>query len=119
MPRALYAPDLYIIQSDVTGAIKVGRSKDPHGRLKALQTGCPYRLRLILLAPGCGPQERHIHSLMQRHKIWSSPTVGEWFAYEALPELPDQLYELLPIPLMDEWWIRPRPSLGAVSFKTS
>ena len=29
---------LYFIQSDVTGMIKVGRSKDPAKRLKQLQT---------------------------------------------------------------------------------
>lgn len=103
-----YAPHLYIFQSDVTGAIKVGRTKDVQARLRQLQTGCPYRLKLLLFVENHGDQEKYIHSLMQRHKVRTSPTVGEWFAYEALPELPDRLYELLPIPFMDEWWVRTR-----------
>ena len=39
--------DLYIIQSDVTGMIKIGRSKNPQKRLKQLQTGNPNKLKLI------------------------------------------------------------------------
>ena len=39
--------DLYIIQSDVSGNIKIGRSKDPQKRLKQLQTGNPNKLKLI------------------------------------------------------------------------
>ena len=39
--------DLYIIQSDKTGMIKIGRSKNPQKRLKQLQTGNPNKLKLI------------------------------------------------------------------------
>jgi len=53
--------DLYIIQSDVTGMIKVGRSKNPDKRLKQLQTGNPNKLRLIAFFKGEGWKEKLIH----------------------------------------------------------
>ena len=40
---------LYIIQSDLTGMIKIGRSRHPQKRLKQLQTGNPNKLKLINL----------------------------------------------------------------------
>ena len=53
--------DLYIIQSDVTGMIKVGRSKNPCKRLKQLQTGNPNKLRLIASFEGEGWKEKMMH----------------------------------------------------------
>ena len=50
--------NLYIIQSDVTGMIKIGRSKDPQKRLKQLQTGNPNKLKLIAEFKGEGWKEK-------------------------------------------------------------
>ena len=40
---------LYIIQSSNKGNFKIGRSKNPSKRLKQLQTGSPYKLKLVLV----------------------------------------------------------------------
>ena len=53
--------DLYFIQSDFTGMIKIGRSKDPQKRLKQLQTGNPNRLKLIASFKGKGEEEKYLH----------------------------------------------------------
>ena len=34
--------DLYVIQTDITGAIKIGISNNPKRRLRQLQTGSPF-----------------------------------------------------------------------------
>ncbi|MFZ9336495.1 MAG: TSUP family transporter [Burkholderiaceae bacterium] len=69
---------LYIIQSGVTGAIKVGRSDSPARRLHQLQTGSPYVLRIILVLEGGGPRERELeHSpALARSRLIDWPVVG-------------------------------------------
>jgi len=52
---------LYFIQSDRTGMIKIGRSKDPSKRLKQLQTGNANKLKLIASFKGMGWREKLIH----------------------------------------------------------
>lgn len=65
---------LYVIQAQ-NGAIKIGLSQDPNGRLVSLRTGSPLPLRLIaVLGPGTrmdeiGAQRRFDHC--RSH--------GEWF----------------------------------------
>ena len=61
--------DLYIIQSDFTGMIKIGRSKDPNKRLKQLQTGNPNKLKLIASFKDMGWREKIINS-SDRWKGW-------------------------------------------------
>jgi len=94
---------LYLIQSGHTGAVKVGRSSDPPARLKQLQTGCPYPLRLILVLPDQGHLERALHRRLARGR-----TLGgeEWFSHEVLGELPDRLYNMLDLDTVDWWWTR-------------
>jgi len=94
--------DLYIIQSKATGDFKIGKSKDPIRRLKQLQTGSPYELKLILTLKGQGYKEKIIHRhIMMRNK---RKCKGEWFDYELLPCLPDDIYELLDLDLVNSWW---------------
>jgi hypothetical protein len=96
--------DLYVIQMNTTGDVKVGRSKDVHRRLKQLQTGSPHRLRLIMHAPGEGHREREIHRRMERGRTrWD----GEWFEEDTLAELPDDLYEKLLHIEDQDWWRGP------------
>lgn len=93
--------DLYVVQMNTTGDVKVGRSKNVHRRLKQLQTGSPHRLRLILHAPGEGHRERDVHRRMERGRTrWD----GEWFEEDALAELPDDLYEKLLHIEDQDWW---------------
>jgi len=94
---------LYLIQSDQNGAIKIGRSQDPQERLRQLQTGSPYRLRLVLILPGKGQLERFLHHQLRRGRILG-PDKGEWFSYDSLAELPTDIYEQLDLAVVDWWW---------------
>jgi T5orf172 domain len=91
---------LYIIQSDRTGAVKIGRSSDPEKRLLSLQTGSPHKLRLLASFEGRGDEEKALHRLVRKFRYRVEK--GEWFHYDCLPELPDWVYEKLPFE--DRWW---------------
>lgn len=100
---------LYIIQSGTTGAFKVGRSSDVQARLKQLQTGSPYTLRIILVLEGQGHRERELHHLLRGYE--SQQEGGEWFIEPGLPSLGDDVYELLDDCALEDWW---RTSAGRV-----
>ena len=97
--RAPAGLSLYIIQSNVTGAVKIGRSSNPEKRLLELQTGSPHRLRLLASFEGRGDAELMLHQSVDRFRL---KIKGEWFAPECLPNLPDWVYEKLPFD--DMWW---------------
>ena len=92
---------LYIIQSDVSGMIKIGRSKDPAKRLKQLQTGNPNKLRLIASFKELGWREKIIHESLKK---WSEE--GEWFNIECVGSIPDDLYEKIDYGSFDDWWVK-------------
>jgi hypothetical protein len=92
---------LYIIQSDVTGAIKVGRANDPEKRIKALQTGASYELKIIRILEGMGDSEFKIHALLKKHKLHLK---GEWFHWDSLRYLPDEI--ILGFNWETEYWWR-------------
>jgi len=96
--------DLYIIQMAITGDIKVGRSKDVPRRLKQLQTGAPHRLKILLIAPGLGHRERIVHESMCRYR--NRGRRGEWFREEAIGSIPDDLFEMMPLEVVEDpdWW---------------
>jgi len=99
--------DLYVIQMDVTGDIKVGRSKHVETRLKELQTGAPHKLKVLLVAPGLGHLERSVHHALRAHRCRGQR--GEWFSEEALGSLPVQIYNFIPVATLDDpdWWRQP------------
>ena len=90
---------LYIIQSNITGAVKIGRSNHPEKRLLELQTGSPYKLKLLASFDGKGDLEPVLHRTMDR---WRLKIKGEWFHHDCLTNLPDWIYEKLPFE--DDWW---------------
>lgn len=90
---------LYIIQSNITGAVKVGRGIQPSHRIKELQTGSPYQLKLLAEFPNQGHMEMAMHQLLAPYRLKSK---GEWFSYDCLNELPDWIYRELPT--NDRWW---------------
>jgi hypothetical protein len=95
---------LYVIQMSKTGAIKVGRSGDPERRLRQLQTGCPYRLRLILVALDQGHLERSVHHAMRPYQTRYGD--GEWFHERGMGYIPEGIWEqALPWVLENpDWW---------------
>lgn len=92
---------LYIIQSDVTGQIKIGRSIDPDRRLKQLQTANANKLKLIAKFEGLGWREKLLHENLSD---WRKK--GEWFDYECTGSIPDDLYVLIPWGSFDDWWLK-------------
>ena len=98
---------LYVIQSRGTGALKIGRSDDPERRLRQLQTGSPYSLRIILVLEEGGPRERDVHQIMRRHKTRNSHG-GEWFAESGLGDIPLEIWEHAQPWYMEDpdWWKR-------------
>lgn len=97
---------LYILQSQGTGAIKIGRSDDPERRLGEVQTGCPYRLRIILVAKDMGYREKSVHRAMRRHRTRQAD--GEWFHEIGMGEIPVDVYERFHDWYMEDpdWWRR-------------
>lgn len=99
---------LYIIQSKRTGALKIGRSDDPDRRLRQLQTGCPYTLKVILVMPDGGRLEGGVHKTMQRHRTRHTAG-GEWFAESGLGDVPINVWAHAQPWYLDDpdWWKRP------------
>ncbi len=98
--------DLYVIQMAVTGDFKVGRTSNLERRVSEIQTGCPYPLRVLLLAPGQGHREKSLHRRLRAHRCRNQS--GEWFLEGALGLLPDDLWELVPAEVLEDpdWWKR-------------
>lgn len=94
--------DLYIIQSEFTGAIKIGVSKDVCKRVCQMQTGSPYKLKAILVLEGKGYLEKDLHQKLKDYK--TTKKNKEWFSYESLSELPVWIYEQLDLEDVDTWW---------------
>jgi len=71
-------PDMhvYAIKNTVTGAIKLGISRDPQARIRQLQTGNDCRLELIATRPAVNrfADERALHVKHADYRI-----SGEWF----------------------------------------
>ena len=86
--RSLPNHSVYVIREIGTGTVKIGKTRgNPQGRLRELQTGCPYQLELIaVLSPNEHPGEKVLHA---RCAQWRIRAGGEWFwgtdgLYEAL-----------------------------------
>ncbi len=94
---------LYLIQSHTTGAFKVGRSSHPDQRLRSLQVGSPYKLRLILVLEGQGWREKTIHEGLYGFRSQGT-MLGEWFIEPGLASLPDDIYSLLDLDDVNSWW---------------
>jgi len=94
---------LYLIQSSCTGAFKIGRSSNVKRRLAELQTGSPYKLRIILVLKNQGERERRLHRDLARYRSQGTHK-GEWFIEPALGSLPLDIYEQLDLE-DSEWWM--------------
>jgi hypothetical protein len=66
---------IYFIQAIGGGPIKIGyTSTDPHDRLRGIQTGSPYKLRVLAVRTGNRSQEQALHHKLSEHRL-----EGEWF----------------------------------------
>lgn len=65
------------IGADAPVYVKVGFSKyDPRKRLKNLQTGCPFPIKLLGFVIGHKVQEEELHDVLRGYRVQ-----GEWFDY--------------------------------------
>lgn len=96
--------DLYVIQMAGTGDFKVGRTNDVRRRLKELQTSCPHPLRVFLHAEGKGNEERRVHRHLRGYETRGGK--GEWFREEGMACIPDDLWEMVPVDVLEQsdWW---------------
>ena len=94
---------LYIIQSDITGDIKIGRSNNPKSRLKQLQTGSPKKLKLLVEIPNAGHYEKRLHQKLSKYKTRKK---GEWFTFDCTGSLPDWISEAIDWDVANTWWER-------------
>ena len=94
--------DLYIVQCDKTGAFKIGSSSNVEHRVKILKTGCPYDLKLILTIDRGGHLEKKFHKMLKKFR--TSKGNLEWFSFDGLHYLPDEIYELLDLDIVNVWW---------------
>lgn len=78
---------VYFVQGQCGGAIKIGYSVNPESRLKALQTGYPDTLVMLLMIPGDESIERNIHKEFEDCRL-----SGEWF--KPVPVLIERIKEL-------------------------
>lgn len=67
---------IYFIQAEPDGPIKIGTTTaNPHFRMKNLQTGCPWTVKLLGAIEGSASQEKQIHAVLSYFR-----TQGEWFS---------------------------------------
>lgn len=71
---------VYLVTCRQAGAVKIGCSADPHGRLPEIQWGCPMLLRLEAVLPGNYKDEKALHASFADKRIR-----GEWF--HLIPEI--------------------------------
>ncbi len=94
------------MQMGRTGAIKVGRSSDVDRRRTEIQTGCPYEVRVLVVAPGQGHRETNIHQRMRSMRLRGQK--GEWFSEAALGSIPDDIHDMITPEAFEmmngDWW---------------
>lgn len=57
--------------------VKIGfTAKNPYTRLASLQTGCPFKLRMLGFVYGNADRERELHGVLKEYRV-----EGEWFEY--------------------------------------
>lgn len=86
---------IYFIGSrdDPQSLVKIGYTRgDVNDRLKALQTGSPVLLEVLLSIPGTMRDEQDLHVRFRRHRVH-----GEWFRFG--PEIAEFVLEVEGEPL--------------------
>ncbi len=75
---------VYVIQC-VPGMVKIGRAHNIAERMRELQTGCPFELKLLAVLSTNPDDESSLHRRFARDRRH-----GEWFALS--PELADAIH---------------------------
>lgn len=67
---------VYVMANIEYSICKIGHSVDPTKRIKEVQTGCPYELKLIFMTKGSPALERKLHVKYDDLRL-----NGEWFSF--------------------------------------
>jgi hypothetical protein len=69
---------VYVLQAPPLMAVKIGFTRksrrEMHWRVKGIQTGCPYPLKVLARVKALPSQEREAHKLLAADRL-----TGEWF----------------------------------------
>src|SRR5579872_5272066 len=82
-----HAYQIYFIRGITTRRIKIGISKSPLKRLKALQTGSPEPLEMLFFIKGSREMEKELHK-----QFAALRQGGEWF--DSSPDLLNYMIDL-------------------------
>lgn len=67
--------DLYFIETECQQRfVKIGIAGDVNRRLKKMQMGCPYELKVLAVIPGGAHMEKELHVRFLADRV-----TGEWF----------------------------------------
>lgn len=69
---------IYFIKEEHSGLVKIGRSKDPWGRLSKIQSDSPGALTPLCFEPGDATYEAELHQRFSADRVR-----GEWFRFSA------------------------------------
>lgn len=75
--------NVYVLQCEFGGAVKIGKADDVESRINVIQKCCPYKLQLLYCFKDVqGKFEFSLHSKFKQHRLH-----GEWFSSEVLPDI--------------------------------
>jgi hypothetical protein len=73
---------VYFVTCREMNSVKIGSSLEPNARLKEIQTGCPFPLKLEAVLPGGHEEEHDYHRRFADERLQ-----GEWFKLTDMIEL--------------------------------
>lgn len=73
---------VYVVQAQPGTPVKIGVARDVDARLAGLQTGNPYKLRVLFVLPGGYELEWQFHQKLKKYRM-----EGEWFDARAAEKI--------------------------------
>ena len=67
---------VYVLGNEEQAICKIGYSTNPLNRMSSVQTGCPYKLKFLLIIKGNMLMEQELHKKYANQRL-----NGEWFSY--------------------------------------
>ena len=86
---------IYIIASTEDGPVKIGFSKDPERRLKALQTGSAQKLNLYHVEPFESDDIKLVEDMLHQENRFRR-CGGEWFTMSVTQAIAEVKYVAIP-----------------------
>lgn len=74
----------YVYMVALKGFIKIGHAANPEARLKQMQTGSPWELKIVALLPFPSKKAARDYELELHHRLRSFRVRGEWFRKSCL-----------------------------------